>query len=201
MAKQRFNSPGVVKPALTSFAAVNTTVTESCLWNNTVTSALQIPYTQIPAYDMQPGSIYKVSFGGVLSTTATGPTLIVTPRIGPNATAANAANISLGASTSVTLAANLAAIPFYGEFTTVIRSIALSGAGVTAVGNGFITGGAVASTAANTSNGTSFDITFGGTVATTVDDSVLSGILVNITWGTSNAGNSATCQWVKFEDN
>lgn len=201
MARQAFNSPGAAKPSLTSFAAINTTITESCLWNNTVTTALQIPYAQIPAYDMKPGSMYKVSFGGVFSTTATGPTIIFTPRIGPNATAANAANVSLGVSPTITLAANLTAVPFYGEFTTVIRAISLSGAGVTAAGAGWVTGGAVASTAANTSNGTSFDAVFGGTIPTTVDDSVLSGLLVNVTWGTSNAGNTITCQWVKFEDN
>jgi hypothetical protein len=199
VAKQRFNSPGARKPSLVSFAAVANTGTESCLWNNSVTTALQIPYAQIPAYDMNPGDQYKVSFGGVLSTTATGPTVVWTPRHGANGTAAS--NVTLGASTAVTLAANLAAIPFWGEFTLNVRSLALSGNGATATGNGYVMGGAGSLSAANTNNGSGFFSVMGGTIATTLDDSATTGLLVDLTWGTANAGNTATCQWVKFEDN
>jgi hypothetical protein len=80
--------------------------------------------------------------------------------------------------------------------------VALTGNGATVVGNGFFQAGQIAvGNAVNTTTGQGWFVTFGGTAATTVDDSAAVGICLDVTWGTSNLGNTITCQWVKFEDN
>ena len=35
----------------------------------------------------------------------------------------------------------------------------------------------------------------GGTVASTVDNTAAIGMILSLTWGTSQANNTATCQW------
>lgn len=191
MANQGFTSPGAAKSNPSAFAAIATTVTESCLWSSPLTTALQLQYAPIPAGDMKAGKKYRVGFGGIISTTLT-PTVIWTPRVGPNTTAANAANLSFGASPTVTTVTGLANHAFYGEFAFQVRSLGLAAAGTTATGTGYVmwgNAGAAASVAV-----------MGGTDPTTIDDTITTGILVNLTWGTSSASNTLTCKFVDFND-
>lgn len=192
MAGQTFQSPGSSKPAPSAFASINTTTTELCLWSSPLSTALQTTYAPIPALDMKPGKKYYVAFGGIISTTGT-PTVIWTPRVGPNVSAANAANVSFGASPTITTVTGLSSHAFYGEFKFQVRSLGLAAAGATCTGNGFVAWGNAAAAATVAA--------YGNTVPTTVDDTVLSGILVNLTWGTSSASNICICNWVDFTDN
>jgi hypothetical protein len=172
-----------------SFTSIDTTVTESCLWCNPKTTSLQTTWAAIPAGDMRAGKVYKVSCGGTIAVTST-PTCIWTPRVGPNATAANAANLSMGASPTITSVASLNH-PFYGEFTMVVRSLGLLASLATTAGSGFVTYGNASATGTMA--------VMGGTIPTTVDQTVLSGLLINLTWGTSSASNTCVCTWVVMQ--
>lgn len=169
-----------VQPA--SQSPVATTTTENSLWTIGATS-----FTQIPFGDMKPGRAYKVSFGGVFGTSSAAPTAAWTPRIGSSSTAAS--NVTLGASTGTTMIASLSAVPFYGEFTLGIRAIGIAASGATGTGNGFVCIGGI-TTAAGIIQ------VIGSTVAATIDNTVTVYLHVDITWGTSAAANTVTCQWV-----
>lgn len=189
-ANQGFVSPGAAKPLPSSFAAIANTTTESCLFNTGISTALQTTYTPIPAFDMRTGKKYRVAFGGTIAITGT-PTCIWTPRVGPNATAANAANLSMGASPTITCVASLNH-PFYGEFTFNVRALGLTASLTTTVGSGFVMYGNASATATMA--------VMGGTIPTTVDDTVLTGVLINLTWSAASASNTATCTHVDFSD-
>jgi hypothetical protein len=189
-ARQGFVSPGAAKASPGSFTAINTTTTEWCLWSSGVAAAQQTTYAPIPAGDMYAGKKYRVAFGGTIAVTAT-PSCIWTPRVGPNVTPSNAANLSFGASPTVTCVASLNH-PFYGEFSFTVRSLGATAALVTAAGSGYVMYGNASATATVA--------VMGGTIPTTVDDTVLTGILVSLTWGTNSASNTATCTWMDFSD-
>lgn len=160
-------------------AAINTTTTETNLWD----PALWAP---IPALDMKAGKVYTVEFGGVMGTTAT-PTIAWRARCGTN-NSAPPTGTDLGISPTVTLG-TFTAQPFYGVCTMVVRSIgvAASGATVTANGVAFMPAAAAATVTPHA--------VFGGSVPTTVDSTIAQGLGVSITWGASNASNTLTPQW------
>ena len=167
-----------------SFNSVNTTTSETGLWTPNI-------WTPIPANDARAGKAYKVSFGGVLGTSSSAPTAAWTPRW-TQSTAVPPSGTSLGASTAVTMTASLSAVPWYGEFTMGWRTLGLAASGGTATGNGFIVIGDLTTTAAKVQS-------IGGTAASSVDQTTAQGLLVSITWGTSQANNTATCQWVLLQ--
>lgn len=178
------NSPyqgpeGTAKAYLASNAAVSASATETNLW---------VPQfqTPIPAGSMEPGKQYEVKFGGVFSSTGTQGVLTWTPRCGISATPAT--NITLGASNATAPPASLTTQAWFGEFTLTIRIPDLHAAsGCTGTGNGFVlVQGAAAATGVV--------YVMGGTVATTIDNTVLSGLIVSLT--ISVASQSYTCQWV-----
>ena len=164
-----------------SFTAVTANATETNLWTPAI-------WTPIPANDMRSGKIYKVSFGGVFTSTSTPGLLTWTPRCGQSSTPAT--NISLGASNVTAPPASLTTQAWYGEFTMGIRSIGLAASGATATGNGFVfVQGAAAATAVV--------YTMGGSVPTNVDNTAATGLIVSLT--ISVASQSYTCQWVAMQ--
>lgn len=169
---------GQVSGPPASFTAVTASATETNLWTPAI-------WTPIPANSMMAGKIYKTSFGGVFSTTATQGTLTFTPRLGVSATPAS--NVTLGASNAVAWAASLTGAAWYGELTAICRAVGLAASGATFTGNGMaVTQGAAAATA------TMF--VMGGTVPTTIDNTATSGMIVSAT--ISVASQSITAQWV-----
>ena len=78
MARQGFASLDVNDFPPASFTPVANSASETNLWTPAI-------WTPIPANDMRAGKIYKLSFGGIISTTGT-PTIIFTPRCGQSTT-------------------------------------------------------------------------------------------------------------------
>lgn len=161
-----------------SFTAYNTATAETNLWVPGI-------WTPIGANSMYAGKLYKCEAGGILGTTST-PTLIWTPRCGQSATPAS--NITLGATTGTTMIASLAAVPWQWDFTLLIRSLGLAASGATGTGNGKVVIGGLTTAAGIVQS-------MGATVATTLDNTAATGLVLSGTWGTNNAANTITCQW------
>jgi hypothetical protein len=178
--RQGFASTDARDASPASFTAINTTVTETNLWNPGL-------WGLIPAFDMKAGKTYQIMFGGVMGTTAT-PTIVWTSRVGTN-NSAPPTGASLGLSPTVTLG-TFTAQPFYGQVTMVVRSLGIAAAGTTVTGNGFaVMPAAAAATVVP-------QTPFGGVVLATVDDTINQGLGVSVTWGASSASNTLTCQWM-----
>lgn len=162
-----------------SFTAVNTTNVETNLWVPGI-------WTPIPANDMSAGRVYQGNAGGVLGTSSAAPTATWTPRCGQSGTPAS--NVTLGATTGTTMIASLSAVPWTWLFTLTIRSLGLAAGAGTGTGNGFIVIGGLTTAAGIVQS-------MGGTVATTLDNTAATGLILSNTWGTNNASNTVTCQW------
>lgn len=177
-ARQGFASMDVNDFPPTNFTAVTASATETNLWTPAI-------WSPIPANDMRAGKCYKVSFGGVYTSTGTQGVLTFTPRAGQSGTPAS--NVTLGASNATAPAASLTGAAWYGEFTMGIRSLGLAASGATATGNGFaLVQGAAAATGIN--------YVMGGAVPTTVDNTAASGLIVSLT--ISVASQSYQANWV-----
>ena len=177
MGRQGFASMDVNDFNPSSFTAITASAAETNLWTPAI-------WTPIPANDMRAGKVYKVSFGGVFTSTATQGTLTWTPRAGQSGTPSS--NVALGASGAIAPAASITGGSWYGEFTLGIRALGLAASGATGTGNGFVT------THSGTATGVIYNM--GGTVATTIDNTANSGLIVSLT--ISVASQSYTCQWV-----
>ncbi|HEY1249178.1 MAG TPA: hypothetical protein VGE97_09335 [Nitrososphaera sp.] len=163
----------------TSFTAVNTTNVETNLWVPAI-------WTPIPANSMTSGKLYQGNAGGVLGTSSAAPTATWTPRCGQSVTPSS--NITLGATTGTTMIASLSAVPWTWQFTLNIRNIGLAASGATGTGNGYIVIGGLTTAAGIVQS-------MGGTVATTIDSTAATGLILSNTWGTNAATNTVTCQW------
>lgn len=165
-----------------SFTAVTASATETNLWTPAI-------WTPIPANYMTAGKGFLVRFGGVFTSTGTQGLLTWTPRCGQSSTPSS--NITLGASNVTAPPASLTAQSFYGQFTLTIRALGLAASGATGTGNGyvFVQGAAAA---------TGILYVMGGTVATTIDNTAATGLIVSLT--ISVASQSYTCQWCKLTD-
>lgn len=166
-----------------SFAAINTTVTETNLY-------LISMFAPIPAQTMRPGSSWVVECGGVLSTTGA-PTAIWTGRVGQSTTSTS--NTTLNPSTTVATGSGLSNVPFYARLVAGVRTQGVAASTVNMTGNGYAILGNAAAAASQV-------LGFGGAVLTTVDSQTAQGLGISITWGTSSASNTVTCQWVLFFD-
>lgn len=162
-----------------SFTSVNTTNVETNLWVPAI-------WTPIPANDMVAGKVYQGNAGGVLGTSSAAPTATWTPRCGQSATPAS--NVTLGATTGATMIASLSAVPWTWQFTMVIRSLGLAASGAGATGNGYIIIGGLTTAVGVVQS-------MGGTVASTVDNTAATGLILSNTWGTNAAANTVTAQW------
>ena len=162
-----------------SFTPVASTSSETNLWVPRIS-------TPIGANTMNAGSVYQGNAGGVLGTSSSAPTALWTPRAGQSATPSS--NITLGATTGTTMIASLSAVPWSWQFTLNIRSLGLAASGATGTGNGYVIIGGLTTAAGIVQS-------MGGTVASTIDNTAAVGLILSLTWGTSQANNTATCQW------
>lgn len=170
-----------------AFAAINTTVAESNIVG--ATQGLINQFCAIGANDPKAGKAYKVAFAGQYGNTAT-PTIIWTPRWGTSTTPAT--NITLGASPTITTITGVTALPFFGEFVMAIRTAPPGATLGTGEGHGWVALGIPV-----TSSQYVQMAYMGNTVATidtTGQGAAGVGLSINITWGTSNAANTLTCE-------
>lgn len=172
-------------PNSSSFTAIASTTTETNVANTTGAAA---QFAGIPAQHPEAGSIYKVNFGGVISTTGT-PTVIWTPRWGQSDTATS--NTTLGASPTITTVTGLSSHIVNGEFMLVFRAIGNGSTAGTAVGTGWVKWGNAAAAATVA--------TMGGTVATNLSTNSAQGLMISLTWGTSSASNTFTCLYYSLQ--
>lgn len=172
--------PPLVNPAPTSPIVA---ITESAMWGN-VAAANSGICCPINVGDARAGKVYQAKAGGIWSTGASG-TLTITPRIGISATAAT--NVTMGASVATTVPFSATGVPWYLQFTMLIRSIGLAGANSIAFGNGVFTASGL------TAGGIS--IAFGGT-SCSFDASLQQALWMG--WTLTTAG-SCTPEWVTWQ--
>jgi hypothetical protein len=172
MSRQYFMDMPVDPPTLNPNASALVSTSEEALWPAPI-------WSPIPIGDCRPGKSYRVSAGGIMTTSSSASTLILTPRIGVSV----AAGITMGANAAATVTASLTGVPWFLEFTTVIRTIGVGGAAnSTAIGNGFFTRAGVT-------------VAFGGTSATFEAD-IAMGIVIG---KTLSVAGSVTPEWVAFQ--
>jgi hypothetical protein len=176
MSRQYFMDTLVDPPLLNPLAAAIVATTETALWPTALFSPINVG-------DIKAGKVYKVSAGGIYTTSTSG-TLVITPRIGTSTS-----GIALGANTAVNVPVSLTNVPWYLEFTMVIRTVGLAGTNSTAIGSGFFVGSGAGTV------GTALSFAIGGTSAT-FDASITQGLFMG--WTLSVAG-SCTPQWVLFQ--
>jgi hypothetical protein len=162
-----------------AFTPVASTNVETNLWVPAI-------WTPIGANTMAAGSVYQGNAGGVIGTSSVAPTALWTPRCGQSATPGS--NVTLGATTASTMIASLAAVPWTWQFTLAIRSLGLAASGATGTGNGYIVIGGLTTAVGVIQS-------MGGAVASTIDNTAATGLILSLTWGTSQANNTATCEW------
>lgn len=160
-------------------AAINTTTTETNLWDPGI-------WAPLPVGSIQAGVGWQVDFGGVMGTTGT-PAISFRARVGTN-NSAPPTGTDLGVGPTMTLG-TISAVPFHGSGIFGCRSIGVAASGATLTGSGFVIcpGAAAATTVAT--------CVFGSAIPTTVDNTVAQGLSVSVIWGTSSASNTLTPQW------
>ena len=163
-------------------AAINTTTTETNLWDPAI-------HAPIPVGEAIAGRSWVVEFGGVMGTTAT-PAISFRGRFGTN-NSAPPTGTDLGVGPTVTLG-TFTAQPFYGRFVCGIRTLGVAASTTAVKGSGF-----VAMPAAAAATVTPHAV-LGGLSPTTIDTAVAQGISVSVIWGTSNAANTLTPEWMTF---
>lgn len=168
MSRQYF-ADVLADPPNADLTAVVATV-ETGLWNVS-------QFTPIGGGDARDRKIYEVTAGGIWSTAAGASTLVITPRFGTTT-----GGITLGASGAQTVPVSLANVPWRLQFTLVVRNVGAPGGNSTIVGTGNFWSQGTLATA-----GSGFTIPFGGTIVTTADLSVASGLFFG--WTLSVAGS------------
>lgn len=163
----------------TSFGA-NSTNVETNLWTPAI-------WTPIPANTMQTGQLYTGQAGGIFSTSSAAPTSTWTPRCGQSATPGS--NVTLGATTGTTMIASLSNVPWFWNFTLAIRALGLAASGASGTGNGFVCIGGLTTAAGIIQS-------MGATVASTLDNTAATGLVLSQAYGTNQASNTLQCQWV-----
>jgi hypothetical protein len=180
--KQGFFSSDYIDFPSASLGTINTTTTETNLWNPAIMAPL-------PVGEIRSGRVWQVDFGGVHGTTST-PTIVFRARCGTN-NSAPPTGTDLGIGPTMTLG-TFTAQPFHGSGIFGCRSIGVAASTATITGSGFvICAGAAAATTVVTA-------VFGGAIPTTIDQSVAQGLSVSVAWGTSSASNTITTQWMMF---
>jgi hypothetical protein len=175
-----FMGPQAQFPSANMAAAINTTTTETNLWNP------GLPPFFLGANTMRTGQRWNITFGGVMGTTAT-PTISWTARIGTN-NSAPPTGTTLNAGPTVTLG-TFTAQPFFGMLYVGVRSIGVAASSTTMTGTGWCAMPAAAAATATP------HAVFGGAIPSTIDQSSNQGISVSIIWGASSASNTLTCQY------
>jgi hypothetical protein len=167
-------------PVASLRAAINTTTTETNLWDPNV-------FCFIGANTMRAGMRWVLHFGGVMGTTGT-PTVVWTARFGTN-NAVPPTGTTLGAGSTITVG-TFTAQPFFGKGEVGVRSLGVAASTAAIAGTGM-----VAMPAAAAATVTPVAV-FGGALPTTVDQTINQGISVSIIWGASSASNTLTPQFM-----
>lgn len=156
----------------------DTPVEPLCISNTAVvataeTALFQASQITIPALDVRPGRVWKLTAGGIWSTASSG-TLTITPRWGTTTS-----GITMGASGAQTVSVSISNIAWLLEFNCICRTVGLAGANSTFIGTGvFLSTGAIATA------GSAQVVTFGGTSAS--GDPTAGGLFIG--WTLSVAG-------------
>ena len=170
MSRQYFQDAPYADPSLANQTAIVAT-TETALFASAV-------FAPIPANDARMGKVYKLTAGGIVTTSASASTLTLTPRWGTTTS-----GTSLGASSAQTVPVSLTNAPWRLEAEIYIRGpIGASGANTPAVVHGMFTCQGTAATA-----GSAFVLTFGSTASVSVDATIASGFFIG--WTLSVAGS------------
>jgi hypothetical protein len=177
VSRQTFTAADVAQFPPASHTAVANTVTRTNLW-------VPALWTPVNAFDPQPGKVYELRCGGIISTTGT-PTIVFNPTWGQSATPAS--NVALGATTTWTLG-TLTNAPWDAIFTLGFRQLGIAASGATCTGNGHVIVGGAAAAVGQA-------VPMGGTVVTTADHTTAQGMCLDVTWGTASASNTITAQW------
>lgn len=163
-------------------AAINTTTTETNLWDPGL-------WAPLPVAEMQAGKAWSLDFGGVHGTTAT-PAISFRARCGTN-NSAPPTGVDLGVGPTVTLG-TFTAQPFTGSAIFGCRSIGVAASGATITGSGFVVCSAAAAATVTPV------CAFGGAIPATVDNFTAQGFSVSVIWGTNSASNTLTPQWLMY---
>lgn len=182
---------GLGSVSTSAFGASTSSNVEYNILQQALTQGMVNQFCAIPANDAYAGKIYEVKFGGIYSTSATAPTLIITPRWGNSTTTST--NVTLGASPTTTMIASASSLPFYGQFTFVVNT---ANPGVTnGTGRGY---GFCVMQIPVTSSQVALTIPFGGTLATidtTGQGTAGCGLQIDFTWGTASTSNISTVHY------
>jgi len=147
------------------FAAVTGVVAETALWATS-------PWTAWAANELTPGQAWKLTAGGVVTTSTTPGNLTITPRVGTTT-----GGVTLGASAATALTASLTAVPWSLEMWLAVRTTG-TGTSATAVATGTFTSRVIG----NTPAGAASVVPFGGTAAA-FDSTAGQGIFIGWTPG------------------
>jgi len=196
MARQGLSTMDINDVNTTDFIARNTSASELNMINDSsgtasgaTTQACINQFCAISPNDARAGKSYLLEMFGVYGNTST-PTMIFTPRWGTSTTPGT--NITLGASTSFTSITGTTGLPYYIDFRFDIRTAPPGPTLGTGKGRGIVTLGIPA-----TSTQVTIEIFIGGTAATidtTGQGAAGCGLTMNLTWGTSSASNTSTCE-------
>jgi hypothetical protein len=160
-------------------AAVSFLTSELALFPNT-------SQISIPAADVRPGKVWRLTAGGIMSLAASSTTLIITPRWGTTT-----GGVSLGASGAQTLAQTPAASTWWLEAMLMCRAKGLDGANSTFICQGQFFSNGVLATASSGNQ-----ISFGGTQITN-GDPTLGGLQIGMTFAIT--GTTMTPQLVVLQ--
>jgi hypothetical protein len=144
----------------------------------------------IPAADVRPGKIWRLTAGGIMTLAAASGTLIITPGWGQ--TLAN--RVALGVSATQTVAQATAASAWWLNALLMCRAIGLAGANSTFIAQGVFQAGGVLATA-----GSSINIPFGGTQSAICDPAIATGGGFYIGMTFSVTGTTMTPQIVALQ--
>lgn len=161
MGRQLFNDGPFIDPPITAPSAYSTT-TIVPLWPAAA-------FTPIYANDPKAGKIYCVRAGGLITMSVNTATLIITPKYGTG-------GVALGPSPAQVLPV-MSALPWTLDAELVFTFIGVGGASKAFLSGKFCCQGTIATPGAGTV------IPFGGTLATTLDATILSNIEINTTLG------------------
>jgi hypothetical protein len=181
-ARQGFRSSDFMDFPSASLSTINTTTTETNLWNPSISAPL-------PVGEIRGGKAWVTEFGGVHGTTAT-PAISFRARCGTN-NSAPPTGTDLGVGPTMTLG-TFTAQPFYGSCIYGCRSIGIAASTAAMAASGYvICAGAAAATTVAT-------CVFGGALPTTIDQTVAQGLSVSVIWGANSSSNTITTQWMMF---
>jgi hypothetical protein len=178
VSRQYFEDAPYADVQIASATAITSTAAENAL-------VAVAQYTPVPASDARAGKVYKLTMGGIYSTSASASTLTLTPRWGTSSS-----GTTFGASVAQTVPASLTNEPWFLQAYVFLRTVNNGSATQsTAMCHGCFWGGGTAGTA-----NSGLIVPFGGTSGT-IDTTTAQGLWIG--WLLSVAGSCTpqSCLW------